>query len=61
MDFVEEYDFGYRCCEECGVGFTLWYEQLRLSEVASTAATNGYCEKVDKTLCDVCWRVVNRK
>jgi hypothetical protein len=63
-DFIEEvekamhetFDGGWRYCEQCGEGFTLWYETIPLREIDKTEPSNGYHEETDMTLCDECWK-----
>jgi len=52
----EAFDDGWRICEYCGEGFTLWYEQIALCDIGKTEPTNGYCEDRDASLCDKCFK-----
>jgi len=48
----EDADDGWRHCERCGEGFTLWFEKIFKDE----KETNGYYKPLDMTLCDECWK-----
>jgi len=51
--FIDEIDDGWRDCESCGEGFTLWYERL----VDHKNENNGYVE--DRCLCEKCFAVAH--
>jgi hypothetical protein len=49
-DYYEECDDGWRTCEHCGEGFTIYYESF-IDDLI-----NGYRDDVGMILCDKCFK-----
>jgi hypothetical protein len=56
IDFLEV-DDGWRNCEKCREGFTLWYERVFDNENQN----NGWHEKLEMSLCEKCYEEANKE